>query len=786
MGSYLAVLYPRANMFPRLADFVLGHRLAVAALLVLVVTASALGARHLQTDFSALAFYGSRDPEVDRLLEYKGRWGKDDAMLLGVITPAPGTSPDLLTLPRLEALGVLVDTLERDPRLAWVQALTNTPLFAGGEPGVLDVAPISERLPDPEDLPAFRARVLDDPLLMPQLVSRSGDSLAVFIELDSDPDDITQLRPAVLSLRETLASWEASSGAGMVISTAGVPAVRTDFFQLILKDQLVNVPVLALILVVLLFAMFRRAHAVLAPGVAAAVPALMVFGVMGWLGEAIGILNQSYFTLLPVIAVADAVHMVGRFHEEIRRRVGPGEVASAELRGQAIRVCMSSVGRACLLTSLTTAVGFGSLGAARMPILRAFGGYAALGIVFAYGTVLLVIPLMLSLSRGTVPEAGREGALTPTDRMLLRCADLSIARPGRVLAGFLALSLLAGGFSLRVRVDNTLTGLISPDHPTSVAGRVADDELGGILGAEVEFVGPPGAMDEPEVLTAMRAVEAWALTQPEVRAVASPARWTATLREALAGERGLPETRAGVAQLRLVADGDARAGRMVNTDSSRARMTIRTRDDGGNAFAAFAHRLQVELDAATGQLSVPIQAWITGTPHVAYRGINAVTSDLRDSLLLALLAVTVIIALLFRSVGLALLALIPNGMPLLVGYGLMGLMDWELDPTPAVVFTVALGIAVDDTIHLLVRVRDEEAAGLDLHAAIRTAVLHSGRAVAITTVLLCVGFGLNAASSFPSMQILGILGAVVIFVALLGDLFLLPALLVVVRRWRRS
>lgn len=743
-----------------------------------------LGALGLEADFSAQAFYGSGDAEVDRLVEYKKRWGKDDALLLAVVTAAPGTPSDLLTPGRLLAVSELVDSLERDPDLAWVQALTNTPMLSGAEPGSLDLAPLIERLPESDAFPAFRQRIIEDPLLSPQLVSSDGHAFAIFVELDTDPDDITELRPAVIGLRNSLDRWAKGAGAGMDIATAGVPAVRTDFFQLILADQLVNVPVLALILTLLLFVMFRRMHGVVAPGVAAVVPALMVFGLMGWMGEPLGILNQSYFTLLPVIAVADAVHMVSRFHEEVRRRAGPGEEVTAALRGEAVRVAMSSVGRACLLTSLTTAVGFGSLGAARMPILRTFGGYAALGIVFAYGTVLLVMPLLLSMSRGTVPEAGRMDAPTPVDRFLLRCAEISVRRPVAVLAAFLALSVAAAFFGTQVRVDNTLTGLIGEDHPTRAAGVVADDILGGILGAEIEFSGPAGSMEEPDVLAVMRRVGHWSLQQPEVRTVISPARWTATLNRVLTGRDEVPSTRAAVAQLRLLGDGDARAGRMVNADNSWARMTVRTRDDGGNAFAEFAQRLDSELVRELKALDQPVTAWVTGTPHVAYRGINAVTSDLRDSLVLALLAVTAIIALLFRSIRLALLALIPNGMPLLVGYGLMGLMDWELDPTPAVVFTVALGIAVDDTIHLLVRIRDEQAEGHDLVEAIRIAVLHSGRAVMITTVLLCVGFGLNCLSSFPSMQILGILGAVVIFVALLGDLFLLPALLVVADRWR--
>jgi len=773
-------------MFDRLAAVVLTHRALFAAGLLVVLGIGLAGAASLRTDFSALAFYGSGDPEVDRLLAYKERWGKDDAMLLAVLSPAEGTGPDMLTEPRLRAVAALMDTLDSDPGIAWAQAITSTPLLAGGVPGLLDLTTVGELLDD-GDGPALKARILADPLVVPQLVAPDGGSLAVFVELAVDPDDVDELRPAVFALRDRMAEWTEGRDAGIAVGTAGVPAVRADFFQLILSDQLVTVPLLALVLTLILFAIFRRPHGVMAPGIAAAVPAVLVFGAMGWAGESIGILNQSYFTLLPVIAVADAIHMVSRFHEEVRRHTAPGAVPSAEARRAAIRAAMSAIGRACLLTSLTTAVGFGSLGMANMPILRSFGGFAALGIAFAYGTVLLVIPLVLSLSRGAVPEAGREEDPTPVDRLLLRCADVSIRRPWVVLAAFGVLMAASLGFGSRVRVDNTLTGLIGPSHPTRIAGAIADDNLGGILGAEIEFEGPPGSMDRPEVLGAMLAIEEWALAQPEARASVSPARWVATLSEALTGRPGLPETKAGVAQMRLLAEGDERQGRMISLDGARARLTIRTRDDGGNAFADFTARLAATVDEALTPLAAieglgAVEGHVTGTPHVAYRGINAVTSDLRDSLLLALVAVTAIIGALFRSVRVALLALLPNAMPLVVGYGLMGLMDWELDPTPAVVFTVALGIAVDDTIHLLVRARDEQALGRSLHEALRAAVLHSGRAVTITTVLLCVGFGLNGLSSFPSMQVLAAVGATVIFVALLGDLFLLPALLVVAGR----
>jgi len=762
-------------MFSNLARFVLGHRLVVALVLSIVMLSATAGAFRIEADFSAMAFFGGGDPAVDRLVEFKERWGQDDAIILVVVTAEPDAPSDLLTGPRLRAIQDLVERLEADRGVAAVHALTTTALLRG-DPGVIDVAPLAERLPDGDDLGELRERILADDLLVPSFVSATGEAASIAVELDVDPDNIGELRPAVIALREVIATWSGERGQGLVLATAGIPAVRTDFFQLILADQVTNVPILMIVLFLLMLVIFRRMHGALAPGVAALVPAMMVFGVMGWLGEPIGILNQSYFTLLPVIAVADAIHMVSRFHEEVRRRTEPGAVPSPEIRKAAIRTAMSAIGGACFLTSLTTAVGFASLSAASMPILRGFGLFAALGIVFAYGTVLLLIPLMLSLSRGSVPEAGRAAQLTPVDRLLLACAEISIQRPAAVLLVFGLVLASALWFGRLVVVDNTLTGLISPDHETSVAGRLADAELGGILGAEVDLSGPPGCMKEPETLRALERVTAWAHEQPEVRAVVGPSSWLSSLTEALTGTRKIPNTRAGVAQMMLLAEGDPRLDQMLSTDRDRARLTVRTRDDGGNAFESFANRLQATVDTELADTGVT--GMVTGTPYVAYRGINGVTSDLRDSLIVAFIAITIIIAVLFRSIRIALLALLPNAMPLVVGYGLMGLMGWELDPTPAVVFTIALGIAVDDTIHLVVRIQEERAAGRGLHEAIRQAVLHSGRAVMVTTVLLCIGFGLNAISSFPSMQILGILGAVVIGVALLGDLFLLPALLV--------
>ncbi|MCP4867272.1 MAG: MMPL family transporter [Proteobacteria bacterium] len=758
-------------MFDRLATLVLGHRAAVAAALTVLVLGVASGAHRLQADFSAVAFYGAGDHEVDHLLDYKRRWGHDDSMLLVLVEAPDG----LLTPARMNIIAAMTEDLDRHPDVAEVVSIATTPALVGETPSSIDLTGVAEAMPTAPGLEfdRWKQRVLDHPVAVPFLLSEDGTTAAVAVTMDVDADDIQKLRPIVETLRGVVTPYDGREG--MTLTTAGIPAVRTDFFKLIFEDQIIAVALISIVISLLLLLLFRRLHGLLAPGFAAAVPALMVFGVMGWTGETIGILNQSYFTLLPCIAIADAIHMVSRFHEEARRRADPGERLSPEQRHDAIAAAVRSIGVACLLTSTTTGVGFLSLQMAGMPILRGFGLYAGIGIAFAYGTVLLITPLALSFTRGAVPEASREGAHTLADRLLLRCAEFSIQRPGVVLAATAGVLLASGWFGAQVVVDNTLTGMLDESHPTTQANVLADEKLGGILGLELDLVGPPGSMKDPKVLLALEALDAWAFEQPDYRTSTGPHRFASAFKQSLSGINAIPQDSDEIAQLFLLGEGAGLETVVDPSDFCCGRATLRIKDHGG--LATERHSEAVKAKAAELFADLPVEARLTGTPYVAYRGINRVTSDLRDSLIVAFLIITGTILLLFRNARIAALCLVPNALPLAAGYGLMGALGWLLDPVPAVVFTIGLGIAVDDTIHLVARWREERRSGRGPEEAIRQSVLHTGRAVTITSVVLAAGFSVNLLSSFPATRIMGMLGAFVILTALLCDLFVLPALL---------
>lgn len=727
----------------------LRNRALTLASVALLLFLAAFGSLRLRVDFSSTAFYGDDSEAAQRFAEFSHRWGADDSSLLVLVHATGSDDPRGVLAPdRLSAIGELAQALEQGDQVARVISIASMPV------------PIVDEL---ERLP-----------FVPTLLAADASATVIVVELGFSSDDVMRTKATVDALEPILVAHDPKlEQLGLARELAGVPAIRAGFFALVLHDQAIFVPLSLAIIALALFAAFRRLHGVLIPAAAAAVPTAMLVGVMGWLGEPIGLLNQAYFTLLPVILVADAIHVVARFHEELRSdsELGPADL---DRRQRAIVRAGSRVGLACLLTSLTTAVGFGSLVLADMPILRSFGLFAALGVGLGFALVLVLVPLLLSFVADdrppTLPGLGPITALT----------RFASARPGVVL--LLTFAVLGAAMipARQVRIDNTLSGLLAPDHPISRASQRVDTELGGVLGLEFELAAAEGIdVRDPAILQATLGFEQWLAAQPEVRAVEGLATLLSSTSALLGLGAAIPDDRATI-DARLAMIGQvAPLDRYLREHGRFARIHAGLPDAGGRGFVEFAERAQAELDLRLHGTSV--RAHATGTPLLAYQGVNRITTDLRSSFMLVFVFAIGTIGVLFRSVWPALVAVLPNALPLVLGYAMIGLFGDVLDPLAAVILTLALGIAIDDTLHIMVRTREELLAGVSVSQALRRTIDHSGRAVAVTTVVIAGGLALNLLSSFPPLQMLGLLGTVVIVLALFADLLVLPALLILLR-----
>jgi predicted RND superfamily exporter protein len=768
----------------------LRHRGLALVCVALALALALVGLTRLEINLSSTAFYGDASAGGERLAEFHERWGADDDTLLILVHPeSEADTRGVLDPERLAAIAELGEALARVPTVAHTRTIADAPLpmaklpFGAEQGEDTTLTQLLERFDLAAPGSAQRRALLERLPFVPSLLSAEGRDTVILVELTFSSDDVARTEAAVEDIEQVVHEHdELLARVGLTHELAGVPAIRAGFFELLVHDQILFVPLTLALIGLALLLVFRRVHGVLIPGLAAAVPTAMLVGIMGWAGEPIGLLNQAYFTLLPVIAVADAIHMLARFHEERHR--GEGAEVGVDLEGldarrRAIVRAGSHVGLACLLTTLTTAAGFASLGLAKMPILRSFGLYAALGVGLAFVVVIVLVPLLLSFVGVAQGEPEPAGA-----SVLERGVDWVIRRPWWVTLVGVALCLAALVPASRVRIDNTLSGLIEDEHPASVASRRVDEHLGGVLGLEFEILAPAGIdLRTPEVLAALHGFERWLAEQPEVRSVEGLATTVAGAGELLGDATEVPASRVEIdARLDALAP-YVPLERFVLGEGRRLRIRAGLPDDGGEQFVAFAERAEAELLARLAKTEVGerLEAYATGTALLAYRGVNGITHDLRNSFLLLFAVVVVLIGLLFRSLWPAVIAILPNFAPLLLGYALIGLLGMVLDPLAAVILTLALGIAVDDTVHVMVRTREELRGGGSVEEAVRGAVRCSGRAVAITSVVICGGLVLDLASSFPALRMLGLLGSVVIGLALVANLTLLPGLLVLLR-----
>ena len=766
-------------MFEALADSISRYRLAWTVAVCFGVIALGSGAINLRPDMSFSAFFSGDDPAKATMDVFTEYWGVDDATL---IVLAEHSGDGLLTPKAMQHLATLTDAIRELDSISQVTSLVSMDRMRNEEDSLI-VENIYDTMPeDPAELATWRESLLNDTTIVPSILSADGRSTALMAKLSTGSDKIDILIPVVNAFREAIAPYDNQHG--ISLRTAGIPAIRKDFSETFFTDVFIYGLLGGFLVAVVLYIQLHSFQGMVVTGVAAMVPLIMLLGFMGFDGSTIDVVNQCLFTILPAIAAADAIHLISRFHEEARRIAPAGQRLDHHAKSTALRRSLKHLGRACFLTSFTTAVGFASLNFAEMPILRQFGIYAAVGVSFAYLSVLCLVPLVLHWTRGSVEDIGDESTDHPTEATISAVVQRVIRKPFLVLGVAFVVIVAFSYFATWVKVDNHLSQTLNADHPTSIASKVIDKNMGGILQSALDIQGPPGTLKRPEVLQALDAYLQEVIKLENIRAVASPATLIREAHQQLTGRASIPDDPRAVAQLYLLIENHSEIEDLLSLDYARGRAVMTSEDIGALGFEVVEEELRALMRKHFGKLDVSIE--LTGTPVVAYRGINRVTEDLRSSLLFAFFVVASVIAVVFRSVRLALISLAPNGIPLLIGYGMLGLFNYRLDPTAALIFTVGLGIAVDDTIHLLARYREEIKKHADHDAALTAAVSRSGRAIWVTTVILVIGLGVNLISAFAPIQAMALAGVTIVSSAFICDITVLPALLKLTLRQKEA
>jgi len=765
---------------PLLVELLVSRRRLVISLLAIATIVAGVFAWQLKFDFTPQAIFASDDDVLAFSEEFKQRFGYEDTLLI-VLLEATG-EPDILDRRALTWQAATSKRLQQLPHVTAVESLATlrtAKRYIWSRPRIR-IEPMVIELPVDEPTEARVREVVErSPLVEGALVSYDRRLAATIVNFDPSARDLDTTRSILASVEGVFD--EMPPPAGYQLRYSGLPAIRVGIVDDLRDNQLMFVPLAACVFVVVLWFLFRSWAGTVLPLVAVGVGMVWTIGLLAALDEPLNIVTNVLPLLLLIIGVSNCVHVVSRFAEDVGHCGGDRE--------RAIRRTIPHMAHACLLTTATTAIGFASLMAASGDILRDFGWQAALGMGFLYVSTIGVLGTLLPLLPAPT-SAGSLGLQSPMARWTARTGRAVALHPWKALGFCLAFTGVCLLLSLRVGVNSYTIETYDEDHPTVETQRLVEGQMAGFIPLEVSLSADrEGRFLDPDVYQQVAAAAKFASEQPSVIFVRS---YVDLHQDAYAGLRGgRAEVRAELPDLnakgerriqwteRMLSESPHAAAyqAFITPDGRHARLLVRVSDVGTRRTLALTKVLENKL----AELFPPgsgIEFRLTGDAYVASHSLDGFVRELFYSLLGASVIMFAIIAVLFRSLRMGLVSVLPNITPLVVTLGYMGLVGYDLNVANIIVFAISLGVAVDDTIHFLARYLEESRATEDTVLAIERSFEGTGRAIIITTLLIVGGLSVLLLSDFVPTRRFAELTSVTMAAALLGDLLLLPACLV--------
>jgi predicted RND superfamily exporter protein len=622
------------------------------------------------------------------------------------------------------------------------------------------------------------------------ILSADANHGAIVIEMDrssTDPleeirfdpeggDGIHNLYPQVTdaAINEILARPEY---AGIRFDHSGDVPLNAIYNIVIAEESALLGGATAAIVALILLLFFRSLVGVLAPTIVVQISVLASVAFIVVLGWKLDLSFSSIPTLLTAIGVAHSVHILSEFRARF-----------AELgdRREALVGTLYLVGTPCLLTSLTTAVGFASMSFVPIKSIAHMGVYSAFGVFAAFLLSLTLLMAMLSFGRRAPrrPRSGTQRIDAKGGRFvhagLAAVARFVLRRRVAILVAFAGVFIFSLSGIGRLAVDSNWLDDFSDELPLKASTIRVDEVMGGVANLVLLFdSGEADAIKEPAVLGEVARIQEWANTQDLVRKSYSIADIVKGLNQTFHADdpafHRLPETRELIAQYLILYEsaGGAEADEYVSSDYRRAQLELRLRHGMTSETAELALALDEELAARPLEAS---SMTITGIGALWMKLLDYIVTSQIQGFAIAFSIIALLMCLLFRSIKTGFISMLPNLSPVLLTLGVMGWLEIPLDYNKVSIAAVAMGIAVDDTIHLVSRYRHEFLLCGDYKEALRASLLEVGRAVVITSIALVAGFLVLLGSVFDSQATQGLLLATTIVTALVADFLLMPAL----------
>ena len=602
-----------------------------------------------------------------------------------------------------------------------------------------------------------------------------------------------------------------------------------------MMDTLSQMQVLGLVMILiftlLLYILFRSFSAVLWPMVTIAASMAWTWGFTVWLGVTISQMISLTVLLVFAVGIADCVHVMSAYFSF--RRQGDGHY-------DALSKSYGKTGLAIMVTTITTMAGVLALTTSELVPIQVFGMMSAFGVVMAFFFTLVLLPILLDLWHPGAPAAddasladrlgdrwNRLSNSTKTGTALVyvvgvylmlgpwvgtyitvislltyvvvnwQLAILSAVPNFVAQRPWLVLSVFAGLFALcsygmtLIRIDSNMTELTKEGSAIRVAYETVDENMAGAMSMVIMVdTHTSDGLYNPRLMQAMDQLQNRIETRysDQVTRTNSLANIVKDTYQIMSDDDPayyrVPDDAQMISQLLYLFNSanpeDRRA--LVSDDYSRSHISLNIYNAGSYQYQRFFEEISQEIDEVFGPLESAfpeLEVYLTGSMALLMRMADEVANSQFSSFAFAIAVISVIMIITLGSFQGGIMAMIPNMIPALLGFGLMGLLGIALDTDTLLIAPLIIGIAVDDTIHFMTHYRVELIRTGSISESLVSTIRDVGQAVMFTTMVLGLGFALLSFSDYLGMAKMGFFGSAAIFVALLCDLFLIPAMIII-------
>ncbi|MGR3317529.1 MAG: efflux RND transporter permease subunit [Candidatus Anammoxibacter sp.] len=784
----------------KFVNLISSHRWWFITFIAIITGFFGYNASSVKTDNSIEIWLKQDDPALTFYNKFKEDFGNEEFLLITIddedifntenIRLISRISLELMKLKGISDVTSLSTIFKQKLNTPYFKELLTTNKKADSKTNTLDV---------------LRQELLTDPLYVNNVISKDGKTTAIIAMVEGPvandkegkefyaEQNWSEFRKELVNnVRKIIESVDSD------IYLAGPTVINAELDRMSQQDLAMFVPLMFCIAFIVLIILFRKVSGVILPMAAIGISNVWTIGLYAVCGNSMNMISGIMTPVIFIITLATSIHIINHYYFE----------TSGSSNRQSIIDTMKVMGIPCFFTCLTTAIGFLSLMTSDVSPVKVTGGFTSAGIMISFfiSTVLITITFLFFGSkrsnhkRSVNPEpAPLEPATQLFHNLLGRISSFVCHKTRFILIFFVVLIAVSVCGILRLKIESDIIKAFPEDSEIIIANDHIEDNLTGLLPLEIVVSSSNNeTIINPKTLNSIGEFQDFLMSINEVTFTLSAVdvikRVNQTINKGDIQYYKIPESAkdAGICLNMASLYGGSIVDNLFNQDKTSARISVRMKQVGSDQYGKILDRIK---DYIKNNIPENISMKITGVVHLLIKMQDYLLVSQIKTFSLAFATIFIVMIFLLRSIKFALISMIPNIIPVVFTIGAMGYMGIRLDAGTMMIASVAIGIAVDDTIHFLYRFKKEFNQRVISHAdpmsnlnpnvdirehyiiSIDQTLQHVGRAIIFTSIIAFCGFLALCLSQFKPIQYFGLLTAITMVNALIADLFVLPSCL---------